>query len=126
MSVAPVLQGMSKEGLSRETVPVTFPQGLRPATSVARLLTGLTVQGPETQAGRARGRQLPVDTLARRSGACGLSHQENTQMPPANLSGARAGVGGQRSLSRSVLNALCAECPARPGCALVSETQFLF
>ena len=54
MSVAPVVQGMSKEGLSRETVPVTFPQGLRPATSVARLLTGLTVQGPETQAGRAR------------------------------------------------------------------------
>lgn len=98
MAGAPVLQGMSKEGLWRETVPVTFPQGLRPAASAARLLTGLTGQGREMQAGRARGQQLPVDTLARRSGACGLSHQENTQMPPASLSGVRAGVGGQRSL----------------------------
>lgn len=126
MSVAPVLQGMSKEGLSRETVPVTFLQGLRPASSVARLLIGLTGQGREMQAGRARGRQLPVDTLARRSRACGLSHEEKTQMPPASLLGVGAGVGGQHSLSRSVLNALCAECPVRPGCALVSETQFLF
>lgn len=85
MAAAPVLQGMIKEDLSRKTVPVIFPQGLRPAPSAVRLLTGLTGQGRETQAGRARGRQLPVDTLSGRSGACGLSHQENTQMPPANL-----------------------------------------